>query len=1174
MTRISIFNLSISFTVFILSFCNVNAYSGETAHPALFESIIGDYLIFLTKYSNKHFFLKDTIYKYKNLEITKGFETEKLTPPTLSLFGELNSAAETVISVFGQAKSLIASAFSSFSGLFGVNKNSQQPQRISLMNDVGDITNLNKNITADIFSPNNIIPTKTEPSNLIIKNSPITEQPTINNLKGETKNQQTIQGAEEIIQKEKNGGITEDIQATNNQVINKKIVFRLTSGNSGSSNGGNNSGSSSGSSSSDNPHTPEATKTYPLILITEVQLASTSSVHDEFVELYNPNNESVDLTNWYIQKKTQNSESFSTFAKADLFNGKIVAAKSFILIAHSSSTFSYDIAANYGISANNTLVVKNPNGEIVDKVGWGQANDCEEQCVSNPADGQSIQRKLQDSGFIDTGNNASDFEIQTCSSPKTQSVSCAAVNSETGNSTSTSDGATVDHIVISEIYPDKTGNNFDFIEIYNPTNAAVILTDYSLKIRKEAASSTSPLASFSASHSVVSKGFFLVGLDNYGSSTYSAADVLRPSYSLLTSTSSIVFLMNKAAVIDETIYNPLNLSNGRSLERKAFINNQCASAQNSNEFSGNGCDTDSRADFSAENGTVSDWEIRSNPNPQNSQNFPEPRSAPTTPQNFNITYSSDEMILNLRWDASQDYSGVASGIVYKITDTSSSSALSIIETTSTAASVQVSENNFGKTYSFSIQAFDKENLNSAASTATVAIPNSTLVIAYQSDKSASEQGAGNGQFHQYLGNGLLGSPKNIVFHASFLSDPNNPSYYFNAAFWQSDNPDYSNLIQVSSNTCYRAGGYGQENNCPDFGFEFNIDKDYIIPVQQNFTFYPDKYYKITFYVHQSTAVFYGSSDVNSYNYGKATRDDGSGSEAESSIIKDLFFKIEAISPIKTSSDVDISKSVPQNFEANYSASASEIFLNWDKPRYFDENSPALTYRIVDNSFLVSSSTSVLPEINTSATSTKIIITEVGRKYKFSVQAFTDSGGSTLSTLGKDVFIPYSLSSRFTIAQQPDYSVSETGAGNGEFFQTLGNNISGKLGAIAIKAGPPGLYISVSAYQYSDLSYSVLENVSEAAFCTASLQAYSGLPCSDYYIDSNTVTVPAKNNFTFYPEKYYKLLFITYQSQSTFYGSPDANSYPNGQSTKNSEGVEIPTSLIQDTYFKILSSTPL
>lgn len=72
------------------------------------------------------------------------------------------------------------------------------------------------------------------------------------------------------------------------------------------------------------------------------------------------------------------------------------------MIAHASSTHIGDadiLISNYSVTDNNTLVLKNPNREIVDKVGFGEANDCEVNCAAHPELGQSIQRKYIEGSF-------------------------------------------------------------------------------------------------------------------------------------------------------------------------------------------------------------------------------------------------------------------------------------------------------------------------------------------------------------------------------------------------------------------------------------------------------------------------------------------------------------------------------------------------------------------------------------------------------------------------------------------------------------------------------------------------------------------------------------------------------------------------------------------------------
>ena len=150
------------------------------------------------------------------------------------------------------------------------------------------------------------------------------------------------------------------------------------------------------------------------ILITEVQIASENNQKDDFVELYNPNSEDIDLTNWYVQRKTKSASSFSTYAPKGLFSGKIIRAHDYFLIANASSTFSADVITTYPLTEDNTLVLKNPNREIFDKVGWGQAQNFETAPIENPLAGESIGRKwsVTNENYIDTDDNSQDFEIQ------------------------------------------------------------------------------------------------------------------------------------------------------------------------------------------------------------------------------------------------------------------------------------------------------------------------------------------------------------------------------------------------------------------------------------------------------------------------------------------------------------------------------------------------------------------------------------------------------------------------------------------------------------------------------------------------------------------------------------------------------------------------------------------
>jgi len=160
---------------------------------------------------------------------------------------------------------------------------------------------------------------------------------------------------------------------------------------------------------------------YPKILISEVKIASQDNEKNEFVELYNPQEVDANLTNWYLQRKTKGTTDFSTFASKTLFLSKKIKAKDYFLIARQDSTFSNlaDVITTYPLTENNTLVLKNPNREIVDMIGWGEVKDFEKAPTQNPQPGESIGRKWIEENYQDTDDNSNDFEIQK-PTPKTK----------------------------------------------------------------------------------------------------------------------------------------------------------------------------------------------------------------------------------------------------------------------------------------------------------------------------------------------------------------------------------------------------------------------------------------------------------------------------------------------------------------------------------------------------------------------------------------------------------------------------------------------------------------------------------------------------------------------------------------------------------------------------------
>lgn len=551
----------------------------------------------------------------------------KIINTTKSLYSQTSTAINNIISSVNNFVSNI------------VNKNQGNLLSSQMINVVEPIINTTKEIEKVKNSASVILDeTKINVSNINTNTTAVKIENNINfkvfeNIRINEANQleQSKQAAVERMELEQITAQSEQIEV---KAEIQPIVFRYSGGGASASvSGGDNSGSVSGVSGggSNSISSDGSPQNYPKILITEIQL---SPISNRFIELYNPNNSEIDLTNWYIHRKTQTGSIFSSLVSKTYFNNKTIAPRGYFLISREDMSGADIVLSSLTLTNSNVIQLKNPNGEVSDKVGWGEASDCEGSCIINPADSQSIQRRFQDNAFIDDGDNANDFEIQICPSPKAQSAECAQeeeqVKEEVEEQVEKNEEVNNAHLVISEIYPDKTGNNFDFVEIYNPSDNPVSLASYSLKKQSMSATTTSPLANFSTSHTIAAKSFFLIGLDNYGSSSYAIADKLNSSYFLPTSGSEAIniILMDGETIIDQINYNPSNLLDGQSLERKAFSTStvDLMSSGGEHRFSGNGYDSDSDSDFI----------LRSVSEPQNSQNFPEPRNALTIPQNFTI----------------------------------------------------------------------------------------------------------------------------------------------------------------------------------------------------------------------------------------------------------------------------------------------------------------------------------------------------------------------------------------------------------------------------------------------------------------------------------------------------------------------------------------------------------
>ena len=231
----------------------------------------------------------------------------------------------------------------------------------------------------------------------------------------------------------------------------------------------------------------------PAVLISEVQTGSVESASQEFIELYNPNEQSVDLTDWKLQYVSATATNWDKPSRSVALSGNL-EAKSFYLI--SSSGYLSDTAqASFASGLSQTgghLRLINGIGELQDLLGWGTAVMPAIAAAEAAGAGESMARNTDQEEQLNTGNNAEDFSVTLSPTPGAANVittpqADTSVNrpAEALATENEAETKTYAYVEISELLPNPASPQVDaedeFIELYNPNAFAVDLTGYILK---------------------------------------------------------------------------------------------------------------------------------------------------------------------------------------------------------------------------------------------------------------------------------------------------------------------------------------------------------------------------------------------------------------------------------------------------------------------------------------------------------------------------------------------------------------------------------------------------------------------------------------------------------------------------------------------------------------------
>ena len=132
----------------------------------------------------------------------------------------------------------------------------------------------------------------------------------------------------------------------------------------------------------------------------------------DFVELYNPTDQPIDVTGWKIEQRSTSDNVGNTHT----LSGVVPAKSTFLITSTPGSngdaiTDADDESAKFNFSGKGAIaVLLDSDGNEVDLVGWGGASRAEGTAAAGTANATSIQRAALGA---DTDNNAADFVVST-----------------------------------------------------------------------------------------------------------------------------------------------------------------------------------------------------------------------------------------------------------------------------------------------------------------------------------------------------------------------------------------------------------------------------------------------------------------------------------------------------------------------------------------------------------------------------------------------------------------------------------------------------------------------------------------------------------------------------------------------------------------------------------------
>lgn len=247
--------------------------------------------------------------------------------------------------------------------------------------------------------------------------------------------------------------------------------------------------------------------TLAAVILSEVQIEGEKAA-DEFVELYNDSNDSVNLSGWSLRRKsagdtTAKGSSLKTFGSSDT-----IPANGYFLWTNSGSILKdlADTTTSSSLSDNNSLALYDKNGDLIDSLTWGIGHTLpfSPTQFGNPDKKESFTRELS---MLSWGKTK-----QT--SPTNSHAQSMPVEEEPPSPIDPGQQT----ILINEVFPNpkEKDDAGEFIELYNPTDKAINISGWEIRDASVSGKYTFPNGSTlpSLEYLVISDKEFSLSLNN------------------------------------------------------------------------------------------------------------------------------------------------------------------------------------------------------------------------------------------------------------------------------------------------------------------------------------------------------------------------------------------------------------------------------------------------------------------------------------------------------------------------------------------------------------------------------------------------------------------------------------------------------------------------------------